>query len=283
MLPKKLFFPVGGGDELQGRICGALLVAKHFNTHIEILVSQMNLTKTIPQGMGISDDILKRLEKIYLENLENDNKKDQEILKKCAKDLDIELSDYPVEGKTTAHLNVISGMRSKLVAQQSKFCDMVIVATPPKGEPTATFEAAVTESGKPVMIIPREMKKFSTDNILIGWNNSPQASRAVSEAIPMLKKAKKVHIVSSKEYTTDGYVRIKALQSYLKVHGIDTTFSVTKTTFVPGEALLNAAKEQGADLIVAGAYGHKGVKELFLGGSAKYILKHTHIPTFVVH
>jgi nucleotide-binding universal stress UspA family protein len=284
MIPKKLFFPVGGGDdELRGRVYGALLVAKYFNTHIEILVSQANVARAIPQGMGVSDDILKRLEKIYLENLKNDDKKDQEILKQCAVDLGIEMTCAPIEGKTTACLNVVSGLRSQLVTDHSKFCDMVIAATPPKGEPTATFESAVMESGKPVMIIPRKLEKFSTDNVLIGWNNSPQASRAITEAIPMMKNAKKVHIVSTKSYTTKELTRVKKLQEYLKIHGIETTYEIIKTTLIPGEALLNSAKRFGADLIVAGAYGRKGVKELFLGGSSPYILKHTDIPTFVAH
>jgi nucleotide-binding universal stress UspA family protein len=56
-----------------------------------------------------------------------------------------------------------------------------------------------------------------------------------------------------------------------------------KTTFIPGEALLNSAKAGDYDLIVAGAYGRKGLKGMMLGGSATYLLEHTSIPTLVSH
>jgi nucleotide-binding universal stress UspA family protein len=160
---------------------------------------------------------------------------------------------------------------------------MVIAATPPEGSSAETFEASVTCSGKPVFVIPRALTSLKMDKILIGWNNSPEASRAISEAIPLLKKAKKVKIISSEAYTTKGLEAIKDLKAYLAVHGIAVDFELVKTTFIPGEALLNNAIAGEYDLIVAGAYGRKGFKEIMLGGSAAYLLKHTTIPTFVSH
>ncbi len=283
MIPKKLFFPVGGGDELEERLYGALLVAKHYNTHLEILVSRPNVVSTIPQGIGISEDILKRLEKIYLENLEEDEQEDIQLLQKCAKKLGVKISDVPIEGECSVSIKEKVGVRSELVKERSKFCDMVVVAAPPKGQPTATFESAVNCSGKPVTIIPRKLESFNPKRIIIGWNNSPEASRAISEAIPMMQRASAVHIVSSEEYTTPTLSRIRKLRDYLKLHEIETTFEIIKTTFIPGEALLRAANDGGFDLIVAGAYSHKGIRERFLGGSSKYILTHTKIPTFVSH
>ncbi|WP_024955019.1 universal stress protein [Sulfurospirillum arcachonense] len=283
MVAKKMFFPVGGGKELEERIYGALLVSKYFNTHLEILVSQASINHLIPKGVGLSSIVLERLEDISAENMEEEINKHKVIFNQCCKELDIQINELPLEGKSTAHVSVGIGVRSTLVAQQSKFCDMVIAAAPPKGVSTATFEASVRESGKPVMVIPRKMKEFKTEAIMIAWNNSPEASRAVSEAIPLLKKAKRVHIVSSSAFTTKTLSRIKDLQSYLELHDIDTTFELVKTTLIPGEALVKNAQKGNFDLIVAGGYGHKGIKEMMLGGSAKYLLEHTTIPTLISH
>ena len=279
MLPKKMFFPVGGGAELEERIYGALLVAKYFNTHLEIMVSEADIKNAMPQTVAIPEEVLKRIESLQNEGISEDTR----TFENCCEKLGVTISDKPIDGKTTAHETLKVGTRSILVAQQSKFCDIVIAAAPPKGSTTATFESAVTCSGKPVIVIPRKLKEFKADKILIGWNNSPEASRAITESIPLLKKAKEVHIVSSKAYTTENLSRIRDLRNYLAIHGIDTTFELIKTTFVPGEALLRSAVDGKFDLIVAGAFGRKGLKERMLGGASEYLLKHTTIPTFVSH
>lgn len=279
MKVKKMFFPVGGGAELEERIYGALLVSKFFNSHLEIMVSEIDIKNSMPQLVAVPDEVLKRIESLQNEGISEDTK----IFENTCKKLDIEISDTPIKGKSTAHETTKVGMRSVLVAQQSKFCDVVIAAAPPKGAATATFEAAVTCSGKPVIVIPRKLTEFKTDKILIGWNNSPESSRAITQAIPLLKNAKEVHIVSSKEYTTDTLSRIKDLRDYLAMHDIETTFELVKTTFIPGEALLNSAVKGKFDMIVAGAFGHKGLKERMLGGASEYLLKHTKVPAFVSH
>lgn len=280
---KKIFFPVGGGEELDERIFGALTVAKYFNTHLEILLSQAVIKDAIPHGLGVEQDLVRQIEEIHKIKLEKELETHKTIFAKyCAKH-DIKISNTPIDKDTTAHLSMGAGKRSELVAQQSKFCDLVVAATPPDGVVTATFEASVVESGKPVLVIPRKMSEFKADNILVGWNNSPQSARAITESIPLLQEAKKVHIISSAKYTTDTLSRVKDLQNYLKIHGIETTFELIKTTFVPGEASLKIAQEGKFDLLVVGAYGKKRLKDMMRGGSAQYLLKHTTIPVFMAH
>ena len=131
-------------------------------------------------------------------------------------------------------------------------------------------------------MFPRVMTKFSSDKIIIGWNNSPEVSRAVSQAIPILKNAKKVHIVTSIEYMKD-INQIVKLQGYLSCHGIKSSYEIVKTTRTPGQALLNNANDGDFDLIIAGAFGHKGLRELMFGGTTKYILENTKIPIFMSH
>ena len=286
MLPKKMFFPIGDGGRLEERIRGALMVSKFFNTHLEVLSSEqtMNVDDFIKNevtllGTPLRDELLDGLAAYR----ENHSPKEAVLFEQICKELDITISDTPIEGKATAKIVLKRGKRSELVCQQSKFCDMVIAATPPEGSSAETFEASVTCSGKPVFVIPRAMTSLKMDKILIGWNNSPEASRAISEAIPLLQNAKEVKIISSEAYTTKGLEAINDLKAYLAVHGVAVDFELIKTTFIPGEALLNNAIAGEYDLIVAGAYGRKGFKEMMLGGSAAYLLKHTTIPTFVSH
>lgn len=271
---KKLFFPIGGGEELRGRIHGALLIAKYFNSNIEIFKSQAKPSQIMKFDDSLPENVLKELNAMAKDKLESDLDIHETIFKEELKKVG--------NDKATAQITSGEGYRSKLIEQESKFCDLVVVSTPHNNRITATFETTITKSGKPALMFPREMKEFKTDNILIGWNNSPEASRAVTAAIPLMKKAKKVHIISSKEFTKKTN-QIEKLQSYLATHGIETSFELVKTTKKPGQALLNNAKEGNFDLIVAGAFGHKGFKDLMFGGTTKYMLEHTNIPIFMAH
>lgn len=282
MTYNKMFFPIGGGEELRQRIHGALLIGKYFKAHLEILKSEAKPSQIMKIDENLPPEVLKELNAMLQHRLEDDLSINETILKEEAKKLDITLSNKRIEGTPTAEIITGHGYRSKLIEQESKFCDVVIVAAPPKGKLTSTFETTITKSGKPALMFPRKMKSFSTDKIVIGWNNSPEAARAVSLGIPLMQKAKKIHIVTSKEYAKDSE-QIAKLQSYLLCHGIKTTYEIVKTTLIPGEALLNHATKGNYDLIIAGAFGHSGFKELMLGGTTKYLLKNTTIPVFMSH
>ena len=277
-----MFFPIGGGDELEESLHGAMLVAKYFNVNLEFLLCLSNpnrkMLNTINLPLNIQEEILAVLEG----QVQVEEEKFSKLFKKLAKDNDIEVSKLHYKDRASVYFTSKDGLRSDLVKQASKFCDLVIAAAPPLGVSTATFEAAVLNSGKPVLMIPRNMQIFDANNIVIGWNNSPEASRAVTSAIPLLQKAKRVHIVSSLEYSKNDD-NMNNLLSYLAYHDIDATFEIVETTKVPGEALLNAGLVGNFDLIIAGAYGHRGLRELMFGGATRYLLENSVLPIFMSH
>ncbi len=279
---KKIFFPIGGGEELRGRIHGALLIAKHFNSHLEILKSLAKPSQIMKFDDSLPETVLKELNAMAKDRLEEDMVIHETIFAEEIIKVGITSSSKAQEDTATAEIITGEGYRSKLIEQESKYCDLVIVSSPHNGRITATFETTITKSGKPALMFPREMDEFKTEKILIGWNNTPEAARAVSEAIPIMKKAKKVNIISSKEYIKDTK-DIEKLQSYLKVHNIDTEFDLIETTKIPGEALLKFAQEGKFDLIIAGAFGHRGLRELMFGGTTKYILQNSTVPIFMAH
>lgn len=279
---KKIFFPLGGGEELRQRIHGALLIGKYFKSHLEIFKSQAKPSKLMEFDNSLPKTVLKELNAMAKDRLEEDLNIHETIFNEEIKKTGTVKSDNYVEGTPTAEIVTGEGFRSKLIEEESKFCDMVVVATPHNNRITATFETTITKSGKPALVFPREMTKFNTDNILIGWNNSPEISRTISRAMPLLRDAKKVHIISSKEYTKDPSHMTK-LQNYLLSHGVKTTFEIVETTNTPGQALLKYAQEGDYHLIVAGAFGRKGIREFMFGGTTKYMLEHTNLPIFLAH
>lgn len=282
MIYKKLFFPVGGGEELRERVRGALLIANHFQTHLEIFKANLFPNSERYKYLGIPQNLIDEMDIIARKQFDQSHKECEELLQQEAQKAGVVISQTPLESQATVFAKIKEGDRSTLVAQESKFCDLVIAAAPPSGLTTATFETSVTKSGKSVLMFPRVMEQFDTQSIIIGWNNSPEVSRAITQAIPLLKRAKKVHIITAKEYANN-LDDLGELEAYLKLHGINPTSEMIKTTRVPGEALYQEAMNGSFDLIVAGAYGHKGLRELFLGGATRYLLEHSTLPVFMSH
>jgi len=276
---KKMFFPVGGGEELQERLYGACLVAKYFHANLEIFKSGHNSNIELYKNLELPKQITSQIDELFDTKFQEENVIYQNLLSKISDRLGISYEDEtnPLPSLT---LKIQKGCRSTLVEQESKFCDIVIAAAPPSGIATSTFETAVMKSGKPVIMIPRKMKEFSTKSVIIGWNNSPEVSRALAFSMDILEKADRVHIISSKEYTTNIKI-MENLISYLAEHNIDATYEIVETTNTPGETLLNCALDGDFDLIVAGAYGYKGLRELMFGGATKYLLLNSTLPVFM--
>lgn len=279
---KKLFFPIGAGDDIKERIYGALLIAKYFDTYIEILAAQLDPSVMYNMRMALRGGVLyEQFLKAAHNELQEEHEKNEDIFKKFCAELGVEVSDKPTGG-ASARFVTKSGKRSVLVERESKFCDMVIAAVPLDGRITGTFEAAVLKSGKTAIAIPRKLTSFSTDNILVSWNNSTQNSRALTSSIELLKKAKRVHCITCQATPDESAEEnLRKLEEYMNIHGIKATFEIVKTTAVPGEALLKAAKDGNFDLIVAGRHGENGFREIFLGGTTRYFLENTTIPVFM--
>lgn len=277
---KKFFFPVGGGSELKERLYGAILVAKYFGVHLEVLQCLPGFESQT--NFEIPNFLLEELEGAISTHNELENHNFQKMLIEIANELNVPITEEIQENQATVFAEIQYGNRSSIVKQESKFCDLVVAATPPNGVMTATFEASVLESGKPVLMIPRVMKEFNPKSIIIGWNNSPESSRAITSSIEILKQVKRVHIVSSKEYAPD-FSKIEKIQKYLLRHGVDSTAQLVKTMQYPGQTILTEAKKGNFDMIVAGAFGHKGLREIMFGAATRYLFEHSDIPVFMSH
>lgn len=152
-----------------------------------------------------------------------------------------------------------------------------------------TPERLVMESGRPVLVLPYagEWKSIG-GNILVAWNATREAARAAFDALPLLKKAKNVKLLwvnPDSESGGDGTgMPGSEMAATLSRHAItvEAGHSTTKTVGV-GDELLSRAADQGADLMVMGAYGHSRVREYVFGGATRHILRHMTVPVLLSH
>lgn len=155
------------------------------------------------------------------------------------------------------------------------------------------FDVAATkhialESGRPVLVVPCTAQVATLgERILVAWNGSREAVRAVHDALPLLQRASFVQVVAinpSVGYGEHGAVPGADICLHLARHGVQAEAYVGHAdSHAVGAALHNQATAIGADLVVMGAYGHSRFRELVLGGVTRHLLQHLEVPMLMAH
>ena len=175
---------------------------------------------------------------------------------------------------------------SRSLADHAAAADLVICG-PEHGPAAATADASdvVFECGLPVLMVPHGVRELRFRTILVAWRDTVEARRAVSAALPLLEKAESV-VVLAVEPKEDARTEwsLNAVRQRLERHGVKCT-TLTRRGSGDGQpsVILEAAREQFADLIVLGAYGHSRAREWVLGGVTKGLLNDSDIPLFLAH
>jgi nucleotide-binding universal stress UspA family protein len=149
-------------------------------------------------------------------------------------------------------------------------------------------ESVIFGSGRPVMIVPERPKRHQTGSfgtIVVAWDFSRPASRAVADALPVLRGAGRVHVVTvENEKPLTRRVGDDRLARTLAKHGIDIVLEqVDAEGRGIGTVLTEYVQAQGADLLVMGAFGHSRVREFILGGATREMLRHPPLPVLMSH
>jgi nucleotide-binding universal stress UspA family protein len=186
---------------------------------------------------------------------------------------------------------VVEGDTGEVLALHGRYADLTILGQPDPtaaGRPIMLSVGTLMACGRPLLVVPYagSFEALGT-NVLVGWNATAEAARAVNDAIPLLRKAKKVTVLSinpRRGIGGDGDVPAADIALHLARHGITAEAAHTVATDIPeGDALLSYAADIGADLLVCGMYGHSRMRELAFGGVTRALLTEMTLPVFMVH
>ncbi|MDE2378540.1 universal stress protein [Bradyrhizobium sp.] len=138
----------------------------------------------------------------------------------------------------------------------------------------------VMQVGRPLLVVPDAVDWLDLRSVLVAWKDTPEARRAVADALPMLRKAKNVTVAGiperddSREAATAG---VSDVAAWLARHGVTATARVSDANpnIAVADQLDDVAGDVDAGLIVAGAYGHSRFRELILGGVTQYLVTQT--------
>jgi nucleotide-binding universal stress UspA family protein len=174
------------------------------------------------------------------------------------------------------------------VAEHARTRDLsVIPLTTGADSPGSVSQTVIFESGRPALILQPGpgTAKARLDTIVVAWDGSRPAARAVADAMPILSFANRVQIltvVHEKESAVSGLG--VDLTRHLKVHGIEARMEeVDAKGAAIGVVLEKYVRSLSADLLVMGAYGHSRVREFLLGGATQSVLRAPPVPVFLSH
>lgn len=146
----------------------------------------------------------------------------------------------------------------------------------------------ILAAGLPCIVVPSQpVENVAVDCVAIGWNGSQEAVRAIHAALPLLQRASRVVLLEgAPRHVLPGITWKPPLDidTYLQRHAVHAEHRpLGRDAGEPGEALLRAAAEIGADLLVMGAYGRSRFSEWALGGATRHVLAHATLPVLLRH
>jgi nucleotide-binding universal stress UspA family protein len=198
-------------------------------------------------------------------------------------------------GLTDCEATVRRGAHGPLLLQRARYHDLVVLSQPdPRDASHARLRALIEDvlmaSPKPVLFIPYAAHLSGRfDTVVVAWDGSRESTRAITDALPLLRQAKQVHVASwsepndATENEKESAASLADVQDWLRSHDVSATIHREGRPDGITESILSRAFDWGADLIVMGAYGHSRLQERVLGGATRGMLDSMTVPVLMSH
>jgi nucleotide-binding universal stress UspA family protein len=166
--------------------------------------------------------------------------------------------------------------------------DLSIVRQPEASETEGKnlfVEAALFQSGRPVLVVPYIQKDaFALDHVLVCWDGSSHAARAIGDAMPLLRKAGRTVLLTVADDVKSDELPAADMAQHLARHGVKVQVQqIAAAERDVSGIILSYAADADSDLIVMGGYGHSRIREFVLGGATRGMLSAMTVPTLMSH
>ncbi len=286
MAVRKLLLPLTGTAAGEAALHTALGIARVWNAHLLALHVRVDSRDVAPlAGEGLSGAMIEEMMTATERESSERARAVHAMFDRFVHEEGVELGE-PHGGFVgpTASFASVTGREEDLVAQQARLADLTVVPHPEAGEDVSSSDAlhaVLFDSGRPVLISPQKAPASIGTRICLGWNGTAESASAVAAALPWLKRAEGVRILSA-----DGYQRrgpaAPELAAYLALHDVHADIKMfPPVNGVVGAGILAAAHEFGCDLLAMGAYSHSRLRQLILGGVTRHVLERSDLPVMM--
>ena len=283
---RKLLLPLTGTAAGESAIAAALIVARQYNAHILAVHVRADSRDVAPlAGEGLSGAMIQEM----MTATDRESGERSSAIRAMF-DHAIASAGIRIEQPTghadhpTATFASITGREEDVVAQQARLADITIVPHPESGNDVSSSDAlhaVLFDSGRPVLIAPHRPPATLGTRIAVAWNGTGEGAAAVQAALPWLRQAAAVRILSAEEYQRNGPTA-RELAAYLALHGVQAEMAIFRPLDrLVGAGMLAAAREFGADMMTMGAYSHSRLRQLILGGVTRHVLEHADLPVLM--
>ena len=174
-----------------------------------------------------------------------------------------------------------------LVGSYGRAFDVIVMSRPDADTAVAynrAIESALFESGRPVLLSPPTAPKQIATNIMIHWNGSTEQARANALAMPLLRLARRVTVLTVIGGQDVPGPSADQVRRQLRYGGIAAeSMQVELGGRSTGEAVLAAAKAEGCDLLIKGAFTRTRLRQMIFGGATSHIMEHADLPLLMAH
>lgn len=280
--------PIGAPEIGLSILQTSLYLARAFEAHIDVLHVRPDPRGLVPYtGEGMDGSMIEEIMDVTEREGGERETRSREMFDKFAADNGLRVADEPKKGSgVSISWQSIVGREDEVVATRGRVYDIVAVGRPVKDAALPspiTLEAALLDTGRPILVAPPVAGDSFGKSIAIAWEGSPEAARAIADAIPLLEKAEKVTVLSAKAAQVSP-IDADDLRHRLAWHGVACEIqSFEAAASELGAAFLEQSAKAGADLLIKGAYSQSRLRQLILGGRTRHILAHAEIPVLLSH
>lgn len=285
---KTILAPLNGSDTDPVALAAALGVARRFGAHADALFVRLDPRDAVPMlGEGMSgamvDEIMRAAEGEASTHLSVARSHFDNAVAAAG----IAVNEVPRAGDgPSAGWRDVVGRGEEVVPQEGRLADLLVFAHPAldkDAQSYVTVETALLGCGRPLLLVPKDGPAEIGRSVAVAWNGSAESARAVAGAMPFLKKAEVVHVLTAETSVTSAATG-RRIADYLTWHGVTSQLTILKPASDPvGKTLNDRAAEIGADLLIMGGYGHSRMREMILGGVTRYMLSHAGLPVLMAH
>ncbi|MEO5374404.1 MAG: universal stress protein [Alphaproteobacteria bacterium] len=278
---KSILVPVADADSAESPIATAFLIARSHGCRVTVLHVRVDIVAAMPLvGEGVSGAMVEEM--VTLARRDADAR--AEAVRAVFERLRAEAAPAMADQGFSVAWREESGREEEIVPLLGRVCDLIVMAGPRLNQDlpqVLTVNGALMESGRPVLVAPPARPVGVGRHVVVAWNHSIEAARAVGGTLPLLAAAESVVVVAAQ---FDHLAEPEELLAYLALHGIHAEVKTMPTTGARfGQILLAEAATRGADLIVMGAYTHSRLRQLIIGGVTRHVLEHSDLPVVLCH
>jgi nucleotide-binding universal stress UspA family protein len=266
----RIMAPLSGGQGDAAAVAAAAQVAEPFGAVLAAVYTPADVADVMP-WMG--EGFLGGVQTTALESLKEATAVGETNARKAA-----EKAAYAKTEFVALQTPVWAGLSA-----ESRLSDVVVFTADPargRGPLAEAFQQMVADEQRPVLVAREGMRIGGT--VAVAWDGGKEASRAARLATPLLEKAEKVVIVAAPKASSRTFDP-KRLQAYYGARGVKAEIVTLSDTGDAAPALLRAAAEAGADMLVAGAFGHPRLQEFIFGGTTRTLLNSERPSLFLSH